>query len=125
MLSVFSVSGTLSHITGMEIYLLSEWMFKGFDFQNQSWEGCGVQLSCSCEGVVWKLCAAQVYISGPSTEDQREGHRAHTPLPGGSPLISGRLSKSSVRVGEVLFIWGIKNVWFVCKIDFTVVCLHW
>ena len=42
---MFSVSGTLSHITGMEIYLLSEWMFKGFDFQNQSWEGCGVQLS--------------------------------------------------------------------------------
>ena len=65
---------------------------------------------CPCEGVAWKLCAAQVYISGPSTEVQREGHRPHTPLPGDSPLVSRKLSKSSVRVGEALFIWGIKNV---------------
>ena len=76
---------------------------------------------CSCEGVVWKLRAAQVYIAGPSIEDQREGHRAYTPLPGGAPLVRGRLSKSSVMIGEALFIWGIKNDWFTCKIDFTVV----
>lgn len=58
---------------------------------------------CPCEGVVWKLRAAQVYIAGPSIEDQREGHRAYTPLPGGAPLVRGRLSKSSVRIGEALF----------------------